>query len=70
MNGGFTNFCGKYMAFDTDKIANVQQLFKDRVVHGFVFVRANFIAIEVELNSTTTILQLGKGSFAHESSAH
>ncbi len=70
MYGGFSGFGFKNPAFYADDVAEVEQFFEEGVVEGFVFARADFIAVDVELDAAGFVLQYGEGGLAHDASCH
>ena len=58
------------MSFYTYEIANIQQFFKNIIVHGFVLFRTNFVSINVDLNLPGSICKDGKRSLSHDTLSH
>ena len=70
MNGSFSRFCGKYISFHTNDVANVEQFFPNLVIQRLVFSRANLISFYINLNFSCTILYHRKRSFTHIADTH
>ena len=51
MNGNFAHLRTEYETFDSDKVADIEQLLENDVIQIFVFFRANVIARDVNLYS-------------------
>ena len=60
MHGNLTGFCAEYLAFDTDKIADVK-FFKCRI-----WKLSDAVACNVNLHSSLQILNMAERSFAHD----
>ena len=70
MHRDFTGFGGEYKSFDAHKITDIQQLFPNGLIQGFVLTRTNIVLPDVELNSTFPILHHGEIGLAHIADAH
>jgi len=70
MDGGFAHLGDKYEPLNPDDIANIKQLFENRIIKGLVLFGAEFIAFNIELNPSGCILNFGKRGASHDSSAH
>ena len=58
------------MAAHTDEVADIEQLLKYGIVQLLVLARTDFIACDVNLYAAVGILELGKGSLAHDAAPH
>ena len=47
-------------ALDSDNVAYVQQLFPNRVVHGLVFIRADLVALHINLDAPCRVLNFSE----------
>ena len=70
VNRDFACFCAEHVAFDTDKIAKVEQFLHERVVRRLVLFGANLIAADVDLDASTRVEQFEESGFAHHAASH
>ena len=70
LHRGLADLCLEGFSFDADEVAAVEELFEDVVVHGLVLARAQFVAVQVDLQRAFVVLQFRERGLAHDSSGH
>ena len=70
MNGYFAHTSTEYEAFDTYKIANIEQFLEDRIVHFGLLGSIYIFAGDIDLDTSLRVLQLHKRRLAHNATAH
>src|ERR1044072_2989103 len=70
MYGGFAGFGNKGITFNANNIANIHQLFPNRVIQGFILAGANIVAAYIGLYTAHIVLYYGKAGLTHVADAH
>ena len=70
MQTHFACLRGKHVSFYTDKIANIKKFFEYIIVHRFVLIWTNFVAIHVDLQVASSVCKYGKRSLSHDAFCH
>ena len=70
MQTHFARLRGEHVSFYADKIANIKELFEYVIVHRFVLIWTNFVAIHVDLHITSSVGKNGKRSLSHDAFCH